>query len=313
MSGVAAPTLPTGAQYVISGTTSFGHAVVTVTEVAASLRSFTVDGLDIVQRYPLDEPPSRGAGIVMAPWPNRVDGGKWTYDGEEQQLDITDTEFTNASHGLLKNTAYRLVAHSETSITLGATIFAHPGYPFVVDSLVTYTLGDGGLDVRHTFTNLGTSRAPVAVGSHAYYRLEGVATGDLLLSCSADTVYENDSRKLPLHTRAVSGQFDLREGRRVADVELDDCFTDQTLVGGRYVTTLTAPDDRSVSVWGDQSFGHLVICTTDVFLDDSRRLVDAIAIEPQTSAVNALNNGIGLTWLQPGETWAASWGVTASL
>ncbi|TQL52704.1 aldose 1-epimerase family protein [Subtercola boreus] len=307
------PVLPTGAQYEIIGTTSFGRAVVTVTEVAASLRSFTVDDVDIVQRYPLDAPPSRGAGIIMSPWPNRVDGGIWTYEGDEQQLDITDTEFGNASHGLLKNTPYRLLAHSASSITLGATIFAHPGYPFVVDTTVTYTLGRDGLHVTHTFENRGALRAPVAVGSHAYFRIGEVPTSELVLSCSAETVYVNDSRKLPLRPVPVSGDFDLRRGVKVGDVELDDCFTDQRYSDERTSTMLTAPDGRSVTVWGDESFGHTVICTTDVFLDEHRLLVDAIAIEPQTAAVNALNNGIGLTWLEPGESWEASWGVTASL
>ncbi|WP_158507088.1 aldose 1-epimerase family protein [Subtercola sp. Z020] len=312
---MSAPVLPTGRQYEISAQTSFGHAVVTITEVAASLRAFTVDGVDIVQRYPRDAPPSRGAGIIMSPWPNRVDGGRWVYEGEQHQLDITDTEFENASHGLLKNTAYRMLDRSDSSITLGATIFAHPGYPFVVDTTVTYALGDGGLEVSHTFTNTGGLRAPVAVGSHAYFKLGDVPVHSLVLSCAAETVYENDARKLPVGTVPVSGAFDLRSGLPVGEVELDDCFTDldRATPDGRWYATLTAPDARSVSVWGDEAFGHIVICTTDVFLDENRELVDAIALEPQTAAVNALNTGIGLTWLQPGESWSATWGVTASL
>ena len=35
----------------------------------------------------------------------------------------------------------------------------------------------------------------------------------------------------------------------------------------------------------------------------------AIAIEPMTCGVNALNTGQDLIWLEPGDTWSASWGL----
>lgn len=35
----------------------------------------------------------------------------------------------------------------------------------------------------------------------------------------------------------------------------------------------------------------------------------ALAIEPMTAPADALNSGVGLTWLDHGETWAASWGI----
>jgi len=308
-----AATLPTGAQYEIAGDTRFGQMAATLTQVGASLRALTVDGVDIVQRYPVHAPPSLGAGIVMSPWPNRIDGGRWNYRGEPQQLSITDTDFGNASHGLLMSSAYAVAEHDESSITLAATIFANPGYPFVVETSVRYAITPDGLETTHSFTNLGALEAPVAVGSHAYYRVADVPTEELMLRNSAATVYPNDERMLPEAAEPVTGDFDLREGGRVGEVVLDHCFTDQELVDGRHLTRLTAPDGRYVEVWADASFGHIVLLTTRRFTDQNGDRILAVAIEPQTAAVNSLNTGIGTTWLARGETFTARWGVTAML
>lgn len=303
----------TGVHWVITRQTDSGYFSAVVTEVAASLHAFTVDGVDIVQRYATGAAPSRGAGIIMSPWPNRIDGGRWLYDGEVQQLDITDTEFSHACHGLLRYEQYRLHHRSDSTVTLSSRIYPHPGYPFTLETLVRYSLTDEGLEVRHTFTNIGSRAAPVAVGSHGYYTLGDVATGDLVLTVSAETVYTADSRMIPITASAVRDVYDLRLGRSVREINFDDCFTDQKLRDGRYSAELTAPDGRSVTVWGDSNFDHLVICTTKLFLNERQQFVDAIAIEPQTAAVNSFNNQIGLKWLEPNEVWSPTWGVTARL
>ena len=40
-------------------------------------------------------------GALLAPWPNRVVDGRYTFDGEEQQLPLTEPERGHALHGLL--------------------------------------------------------------------------------------------------------------------------------------------------------------------------------------------------------------------
>lgn len=305
--------LPTGAQYTIQGDTAFGHATVTITQLAAALRAFEVDGVDIVQRYPVGSSPSLGAGMVMVPWPNRIADGRWNHHGEMLQLDISEPKFDNALHGLLAYTAYSVASRTSSSITLTAPVFAHPGYPFVLETSVDYALNTDGLTVRHRLTNRGRLPAPVAVGTHGYYKIGGVDTGELMLTNSARTVYTNDSRLLPVARVPVSGRFDLREGRKVANLALDDCFTDQSLIDGCHRSRLTAPDGRHVEVWTDENFGHVVLLTTRQFVAENGQEALAVAIEPQTAAADSFNNGFGLVWLDPGASWSPTWGVTAQL
>src|ERR671920_523641 len=60
-------TYPTGEQFeIVSGE----HRAV-VTEVGATLRSYTVDGRAVVRGFEADEVVTKGRGQQLLPWPNR--------------------------------------------------------------------------------------------------------------------------------------------------------------------------------------------------------------------------------------------------
>jgi aldose 1-epimerase len=304
---------PSGEDYELRGEVDGQRVVVTIAQVAAALRSFSVDGVDIVPRYADGAIPSMGSGIVMVPWPNRVADGQWVAGGVTHQLDVSEVQKNNALHGLLRYTAYSVLGRDESSVTLGANIHAANGYPFVIETTVRYSLGPDGLTVRHTLRNHSDSPAPVALGTHPYFQIGDVPTEDLVLSSPASQVYIDNERSLPVRHETVSGGFDLRLGARVADLDLDNCFRDITQNDGGVVAALTAPDGRSVEVWADPDFAYLVLLTTHSFVDHTGHAVAAVAIEPQTAAVNAFNTGDGLRQLAPGEEWALSWGVRPKL
>ncbi|BDZ44915.1 hypothetical protein [Naasia aerilata] len=100
--------LPTGEQFRLTLDGARGFVTATVTELAASLRALTVGGIALVHEYPDHLTPPYGAGIVLVPWPNRVRQGRWMLNGAEQRLDITEPSSGNATHGLLRNTGYRV-------------------------------------------------------------------------------------------------------------------------------------------------------------------------------------------------------------
>ena len=61
-----------------------------VRAVGASLQSLRWDGRDVVLPFADDEVRPSFRGAVLAPWPNRVGGGRWTWNGHEQQLPLTE-------------------------------------------------------------------------------------------------------------------------------------------------------------------------------------------------------------------------------
>ncbi|WP_394768629.1 aldose 1-epimerase family protein [Lacisediminihabitans sp.] len=308
---------PTGLQFELSSPTLHGEARAVITEVAASLRSLTIGGVHLTEPYGDDVVPPFGDGIVLVPWPNRVEDGLWRLDGVEQQLDLTEPERGNALHGLLRDRPYTVAERSASSLTLAATVFPTRGYPFQLDTTVRYELVDDGLRVTHGITNVGSATAPVAVGTHPFLRLGDVPTDELVLTVAAGTRFETDARLNPVSENPVEGTgFDLRAGRPVAELHLDDAFGAVTPAGELSRHLLTATDGRFVELWQDGDFGFVQVFTTRIFPRDvglgTPVLGTAIAVEPMTAPPNAFNSGQGLRWLEPGETWSLSWGIRYS-
>lgn len=287
-----------------------GAALAVITELAAGLRLYSRDGIQLTESYGDDQIPPGATGITLAPWANRVEDGVWYLEGKKQQLDITEVSRNNASHGLLRNAAYALVDESEFSVTLQATVFPQHGYPFLVRHTVRYELDENmDLRVQQTLVNDSQDRAPFVLGAHPYLRLGDVAPEDLVLTVNARTRLVADERLIPRSTAAADGQYDLSGGTAVGDLLIDVALTDLTYDGGLARHTLAAPDGRSVSLEQDETCPYVHVFVTDTFPGRSK----AVAIEPMTGPANAFNSGDGLRWLDPGEAFTMAWGISASL
>jgi len=302
---VSAPTTaPTGEQHVIT----HGAFRAVVTQVAAGLREFTVDGVDLTEPYPESVSPPFANGIVLMPWPNRVEDGLWSLDGKPQQLDITEPARHNAIHGLLRYAGYSLVERQPNSVTLGAAVFAQHGYPFHLATTVRYELNDSGLAVTHTVQNLSAAAAPVAIGTHPFLTIGDVPTEQLTLTVHASSHFEVDDRLNPIAELPVAdSRYDLRSGRLVGELDFDDAFGGVETVDG-VSAVLRAPDGREVRLAQDENHGYLQVFTTRDFPKKGGHGL-AVAIEPMTAPPNAFNSGLGLKWVEPGRTWSVGWGI----
>ncbi|QTX03956.1 aldose 1-epimerase family protein [Agromyces archimandritae] len=301
---------PTGEQFELVTETASGRLRATVTAVAAGIRELQLEGVDLVASFSADRVPPSGAGIVLVPWPNRIRDGRWEHDGTVHQLAITEPALHNAIHGLLRYTEYRQIAREPESVTLAATVYPQLGYPYLLGTAVHYELDSDGLKVTHLVENLGAEAAPVAVGTHPFLKIGDVPTDSLTLTLSAESHFEVDDRLLPTGEVPVEGtEWDLREGRTVGQLHLDDAFgkTWADADTGRIEHTLSAPDGRSVSITADPDFAFVQVYTTRGFPGEDGDT--AIAIEPMTAPADAFNSGRGLRWLGPGEQWELSWGI----
>lgn len=295
----------TGRQYELRR----GDALAVVTELAAGLRSFHRGGVLLTETYGDDQIPPGATGITLAPWANRVEDGKWFLDGKKQQLDITEVARNNASHGLLRNTAYALVDESEHSVSLEATIFPQHGYPFLLRHRVQYLLDDTlGLVVRQTLANQSKAPAPFVLGAHPYLRLGDAPIEDLVLTVAADARLVADERLIPRSAAPVAGDTDFRSGRRIAELSVDVALTGLKRVDGKARHTLSAADGRSVSLWQDAACEYVHVFVSTEYPGRSR----AVAVEPMTGPANAFNSRDGLRWLSPGEAFTIEWGIDYS-
>lgn len=294
---------PTGFRHVL--TSDAGSAE--ITEVGASLRALRIGEVDLVPRYRDGIPAPAASGVVLVPWPNRVRDGRWDDEGTTRHLAISEPALGNASHGLLRFASYRAVETATGAVTLAAEVFPQTGYPYHLDTRVTYALTADGLEVTHTITNVGTESAPVALGTHPYLCVSDTPTADLLLEVDAATWIRTDERNLPVAAEPVDAAHDLRTPRRVGDVTLDTAYADvRPGADGRIRGILHCPDGRRLELWAGAGFTHLQVFTTDRYPGHEL----AVAIEPMTAPADALNSGIDLRRLAPGASWELSWGIS---
>jgi aldose 1-epimerase len=295
---------PTGERITLAN----GPARAEIGTVAAVLCSVRVGDVQLTEPIAPDATPAYCNGIVLVPWPNRVRDGRWSYEGRELRLDITEPDRGNALHGLLQFVEHEVRERSDAAVTLGAAVPIQHGWPFQLDSWVRFELRPDGLDVTHGVVNLGDKPAPYATGTHPYFRIGDIPVEDLALTVPAASYFAVDDRLNPTGELAVDDtEFDLRTPRRVGDLHLDTAF------GGlnprdRVTAQLVARDGSTLSVLQDDDWEYLQVFTTPIFpgADGPKT---AIAIEPMTAPPDALNSGVGLRWLEPGELWEGSWGL----
>lgn len=295
-----------GAQWTIRR----GNQSAVIVEVGGGLRTYTVDGDEIVDGYDADELPPGAAGQILAPWPNRLRDGSFKFDGQAHQLPLSEPDLHNAIHGLVRWAGWRANGIMTDSVTMEYKLHAQPGYPWTLLLRAKYTIGLNGLRVLHTAQNLSDRPAPFGLGTHPYVRLPGVPLKDCELSLQARTRLLVDGRLLPIGAAKVAGgDLDYSTPRRIGSTELNIAFGDLVRDHeGRSEVVLSAPDGRGVQVWADESFKWWQLYTGEALPGERRRR--ALAVEPMTCPPDALRSGRDLLILEPGEKWSAQWGIS---
>jgi len=301
------PQAPSGTQWTIN----FAGQAAVIVEVGGGLRTYRDGDREIVDGYAEDEICPAGAGQTLAPWPNRLRDGQYTYGGHTYQLPLSEPSTHNAVHGLVRWHPWRLIDQQEAAVTVGLELPAHPAYPWSLSLTTRWALAEDGLTVTHTATNLSAEPAPFGLGTHPYLMPPaGGPVDDTWLGVPARSRLLTDGRGLPIGAAKVAGsEFDYTAAKRIGAGRLDTAFGDVIRdADGRHTVTLRGVDGPTTSVWADASFGWWQIYTADSQPAPRRRR--SIAVEPMTCPPDALRSGRDLIALKPGEPWTASWGIT---
>ncbi|GIJ30266.1 aldose 1-epimerase [Micromonospora qiuiae] len=295
-----------GAQWTISAA---GHEAVIV-EVGGGLRTYRQDGVEHLDGYATDEMCPGSAGQVLAPWPNRIRDGVYTFGGRSLQLNITEPERYTALHGLVNWASWQLIEQRPDEVTIGYDLLPQPGYPWPLRLRTRWSVAADGLRGEHEVTNVGVEPAPFGFSVHPYLRLPGVAVEDIALRVPAQTRMVVDSRLLPVGVTRVAGtEYDYTEPRRIGDAVLDHAFGQVVRDADEgSAVTLTGPDGTGgLRIWADAQFGWWQIYTGDT--QPGERYRRSVAVEPMTCPPDAFRSGRDLIVLAPGETWRGVWGI----
>ena len=300
-------TIPlTGTQYDIEA----GDYRATVTELGAGLRELKFTGTPLVTSYDADQLPPHGAGQLLTPWPNRVDGGRYSFGGTEYQLALSEPASGNAIHGLTRWIPWTRVTHDRSEVTLRSVPHGQQGYPFSVQVDVTYRLdAESGLHVTVSAANKGSRPAPWGVGQHPYLTVATPTVDECELTLPATRWLPADDRGIPSGAPVdVAGtEFDFRAARKLGDTRLDHAFTGLLREPDGLAWVRLSAGDVRTGVWADAAYRWLQVFTGDPLEPEFRRT--ALAVEPMTCPPNAFVSGDDLVVLQPRETVTCRWGI----
>ncbi|MEV6487371.1 aldose 1-epimerase family protein [Actinoplanes sp. NPDC051633] len=286
-----------------------GHQAVLV-EVGGVLRSYRAGDREIVDGFGPQEISPASAGQILAPWPNRIRDGHYTFGGATHQLAITEPARNVAIHGLTNWSRWRLADESPGAVTLEFDLPAQLGYPWSLTLRTRWQVGSDGLRCEQEVVNTSDEEAPWGYSVHPYLQLSGVAVDDIVLRVPARIRVLADARLLPIGAVKVAGtEYDFTEPRKIGEAVLDTTFGDLEYEpdGGSSVT-IAAPDGSAkVDVWGDRNFKWWQIFTGDTL--HGERFRRSVAIEPMTCPPDAFRSGRDLIVLAPGQSWSATWGI----
>jgi aldose 1-epimerase len=299
---------PSGQQITISA----GDQRAVIVEVGGTLRSYSVGERNVIDGFAAGEMSSSGRGQVLLPWPNRLEDGYYQFDGDHYQLPLTEPARRNAIHGLVRWLPWTTTVHEPHRVVMEYLLYPQPGYPFLLDITVEYSLTDRGLEVKTTATNKGEKACPFGSGAHPYLTLETKAIDGLVLHLPARTVLRCDDRGLPIGTEGVEATaFDFRRARPIGETILDHAFTDleRDSAGLVQVELRDLEQEVSVFLWVDRSYSYLMLFSGDPLPNVHRR---SLAVEPMTCPPNAFRTQKDLIRLEPGSSFVGRWGITSS-
>lgn len=288
-----------------------------IASIGATLRLLRHDGRDLVVPFDADEVRPGYRGVTLAPWPNRIVDGRYSFAGVEHQLPLTEPERGHALHGLLAWVEFADRVVEPDRIVLAAVIEPSLGYPFRVEVETEYRLSADGLEQTVTARNLGSDAAPWGTGPHPYLVAGDGGVDDWTLTLPASEVLTVTADRLsPVAVHAVTEhpEWDFRSARRIGDVFIDHAFTELERTDGvaevRLIAGAGTDAGTGVAMTWDERCPWVQVHTADNPGQDAIHRI-GLAVEPMTCPPDAFNSGVDLVTLAPGAEHAASWRIRA--
>ncbi len=264
--------------------------------------------------------PHRGGVPILFPWPGRIAGASFTFQGTQHRLPVNDPR-GHSIHGFACERAFRVTRRGPYFVTAILDSSDYPDlesiwpWPFALE--IDYEVGNG-LRLKARITNTGSSVMPFGFGAHPYFHAPLNPKGSrdaMLVQLDADALWALDTRFIPTGVaEPLSAKFDLRAPRPLGGDTYDDAFRmapvvqqDVGLDGSARRARLIDPSLKiAVEVRADAAFGDFV-----VYAPPNNPVV---ALEPYTCAPDAFNlaaRGIaaGMRELAPGQTFEAGFEI----
>lgn len=266
----------------------------------AMVQGRPVEVLDSVPGFETGrERPSRSGIPILFPFPNRIRAGKFTWQGKDYQLPVSET-LPNAIHGFCLDRPWRVVRQGANFVVgqFQLSIDAPDRlkfWPCDFQLEVGYELLHNRLRANFRITNPGPNALPWGLGTHPYFKLP-LSSDSRLGACTVEVPaarYWELEESLPTgKILPVDAGRDLQQGAYADVLQLDDVLTHVECQGPQFDCVIL---DEEAGVQVTQTcppiFREIV-----AFTPPQR---SAVCIEPYTCPTDAINlqaQGMSTGW-----------------
>jgi aldose 1-epimerase len=261
---------------------------------------------------------SSGGIPLLFPFPGRIGGAVFTFEGREYRLEPGDA-FGNAIHGFVINRRWRVVEQSAARVVGEFRASVDDGsildlWPADFRIRVSYVVRGNELISEIRYENTGERPLPCGFGTHAYFRLPLTAdanAGDTIVTVPVNKLWELERMNPTGQLLPIPAEQSLAAGLRLNDHQFDTVFTDLRPDDDGLVRTKLADPagGRELTQTFDAAFTQCVVYTP------GHR--QAICAEPYTCVPDAIRlasqgRETGLQVLQPGESFETSISLAVS-
>jgi len=226
-------------------------------------------------------------GHILFPFPNRIFGGSYEFQGSQYQLMKNYVQEGNACHGLLLERKFMYEMHTESEQEARVAFVTEllgddEGYTFKCQVRVSFVYTRQSFSIETEIVNTDDKEIPVGLGWHPYFKI-GEDIGDLYLTIPDAELWQQSTKEF--HPVSYSGNEPLR--RKF----MDFCF--------RYKTGEVSIEDKKLGIKLTFESGK-AFPYVQVYTPSHRKY---IAIEPMTCVPDSFNNKVGLKILNKKDRW----------
>lgn len=254
---------------------------------------------------PLEKPEAvlNGGCFVMAPFANRIKGGRFNFNGRDISFPMNRPTSNVACHGLARERVWDVLEQDATSATLHCRI-NEADYPWRFSITQRISISGSILSIELEIENEGDEEMPFGLGLHPWFP----RTADTLLKLPVPGHYEQDDTGLPTPVLVHRAEPYLDASRPLTDLaHFDACFAGW-------------PSGTAQIIWPSRNLSLILTASgalarfVHLYSPDNR---DVFCVEPVShppDVVNrpALGNDAAMTVLSSGEKMSGELQLRAS-
>jgi aldose 1-epimerase len=254
--------------------------------------------VDAAEQPPAERDPLAWGCFPMAPWPNRIADGRFSFEGATYR--VPPDCGPHAIHGLGARRAWRVKELDGARCVLSLDFDER--WPWRGSITHEISAHDDGLTTWLRVVAAAAQRFPAGVGWHPWFR-RSIGGHEVAVGLQATERYELQDMIPTGRTLPVAGAHDLRAAPAVGERRLDECYR------GVRSPIVVRWGELALSIEPSDNVCHAMVYTPP----------HAVCVEPQTCAVDAFNlaardvDGTGIVVVTPASPLVATstwrWGL----